>query len=212
MFKTAFTMAALVAVSEAKFRLFKKCQNPRVVEDLDKERFEGRWFEGARDQETLESMTGQCNMATYDYDTNHDRFDVKLYSYLPWLTHWSAEENRLIQGKWASNDGYITDADKRNQNGSLKFNYDWSRKGISYKVLGTDYDRYAIVYGCLSLGWIGSKDYLWVLTRDSEMTDTVFNDATEYIRSSGLSYHQSWLKKTDHPDTCDYYDFIDMLQ
>ena len=157
-------------------------------------------------------MVGECNMATYDYDTSKDNFDVKLYSYLPWVHHWSQEDGRMIKGKWATADGYITDADTRRDNGSLKFNYDWNSKSISYKVLGTDYDNFAIIYGCLSLGWFGSKDYVWIVTREPEMTDQVYNDATEYIRSSGLSYHQSWLRRTTHGDQCEYHDFIDMLQ
>jgi hypothetical protein len=50
-----------------------------------------------------------------------------------------------------------------------------------YKIIGTDYDNYTIVYGC-GASPIGSIENLWILSRDVTLSQEKFDEAVAIIQ------------------------------
>lgn len=50
----------------------------------------------------------------------------------------------------------------------------WSPKG-DYRVLDTDYDNYSVVYSCTDVLGFGKFHYVWVLTRQQQVSDEIKN-------------------------------------
>lgn len=77
--------------------------------------------------------------------------------------------------------------------GSVKF-FPYAPAG-DYEVLSTDYENYAIVYSCSSL-YLAKAEYLWVLTRNQEVNDSVVFEALNIIKAKLPKYDQTLIRRT----------------
>ena len=76
----------------------------------------------------------------------------------------------------------------------------------NYNILETDYENYAIVYSCKeSLGGWLHNDYLWVLSREEQMEDTLLAQVIDSIETMLPRYDvMGETHKTYQGDWCHY--------
>ena len=62
----------------------------------------------------------------------------------------------------------------------------------NYSIMDTDYDTYAIVYSCASLLWgFASFEYLWILTREPEISNELLQTLVDKIEDA-LPDYEFW--------------------
>jgi len=64
----------------------------------------------------------------------------------------------------------------------------------NYLVLGTDYSSYSVVWSCNDFGFFNTQ-FLWILTREREASESVVNAAIAVIDSNNLNKNK--LRITD---------------
>ena len=91
----------------------------------------------------------------------------------------------------------------------------WSPEGdYNYFVMDTDYDNYAVIYGCDDRYWLYRIESTWLLTRErnSENLDEYKQIASEVYREKVPHYDWEGLKHdTYHGEDCIYSDRIEAL-
>jgi apolipoprotein D and lipocalin family protein len=144
----------------------------QTVDNVDLNRYSGRWYEIARYPNRFQRDCDSDTSAEYTL-----RKDGKVQV---------VNSCRKANGQIKTAKGTAKVADKKT-NAKLKVTFFWPFSG-DYWVIGLSPDyRYAIV------GEPGRK-YLWILSRTPEMDDTTYKAVLEQIRSAG--YDPSKLIKT----------------
>jgi len=144
---------------------FGKCPEYPTVENFDVKKFQGEWFEVERSFYVLELVTGCTTLNFTARPDNVFRVAIKT------ANRWNGNVMIGLLG---------TAAPQRNNKAELLFTINSNLPpalvralpGVGYyKVLGTDYTSYALLYSCSDLG-ILHADLLWVLAREKELPVT----------------------------------------
>ena len=114
------------------------CQNPKVVQNFDLDRYLGLWYEIVRDKDTSYEH-GICSTAQYALKDDGS-IRVRNNEYL-------TEEQ-----KWGGGEGHAFVVDPTKDEGYLKVKFVPLTPAGDYKVIATDYDNYSVVYSCIGLG------------------------------------------------------------
>merc|ERR1740117_2105963 len=62
--------------------------------------------------------------------------------------------------------------------------------GFPFKILGTDYDRWAVMYSCLApMGVAMSMDFVWIYSRTQTLTPEELQAAQAVIRAQMPTYN-----------------------
>ena len=144
---------ALIGSASSKFQ-FGFCDYPDQME-IDKARFEGSWYEIQRDTHMQFWNNQDCPLASYYPTANGMALEREYYNFF------GAKE---VQGPLAirEDDGWFSD-------GKTKVDHFWTK--LHHYVIDTDYENYAVVFGCDQ--WFGFWEVSWAtLLSRSKTIDT----------------------------------------
>ena len=158
---------ALIAVSQAA-TYPRACQEPEVVQDFDLEAYLGLWYEIVRDKDTNYEH-GICNTANYSIRADGN---IRVLN-----NEWYPDQN-----VWGGGEGYAFQVDPSADDGYLKVKFVPTIPAGDYKIIATDYDNYAVIYSCFSLGKLASREYVWVLGRSTEINEANRSDIISAIQ------------------------------
>ncbi|MFB3777545.1 MAG: lipocalin family protein [Bryobacteraceae bacterium] len=145
----------------------------QVVPSVDLSRYAGKWYEIARYPNRFQRSCAGETTATYTL-----RPDGKITV---------LNECRTAEGKMKSAKGTARVASAKGPNTKLKVTFFWPFSG-NYWIIGLDPDyRWALV------GEPG-RDYLWILSREPQMTEAAYAQVLEQARQQG--YDTERLIKT----------------
>lgn len=145
---------------------FGKCavRNPQVVSDFVLEKYLGKWYEQERDND-VPFQSGECTTAEYSKEEGYVK--VVNSELRP-----NQQERTVAVAKAYYPHPPI--AKLLVNFGPEYLKYIKSLMG-TYWVLDTDYNSYSIVYSCTEiLGGAYSMEYIWILTREKEISEETF--------------------------------------
>ena len=154
--QSLFTTVALVGAASAAHQA-RKCQNPAVVQNFNIDAFLGQWFEIVRDKDCWYE-SGTCNTANYSIKEDGD---IRVLN----------NEYYEDEQKWGGGIGSAFVVDPSKDEGYLKVQFEPYIPAGDYKIIGTDYDNYAVIYSCIGLGPLLSQEYVWILARDPVVSE-----------------------------------------
>ena len=134
-----------------------RCKQLRLVDKLELKRYQGLWFEQARDK-NFRYERGECQQARYALaEEGEGGLNNTMYV--------------LISQYRDDETGFDTSAGIARCEGSrcsLKFK--WYIPSGDYRVLDTDYSNYAVIYSCADLLGVAKMEYVWILSRDTQLS------------------------------------------
>ena len=147
------------------------------------------------DKNIIFQLNGHCITATY---AAMDDGDVKVTN-RGWFW-WFFFSYYSLDGKARANS---------NGNGELAvefniFNDDRLSGDPNYYILATDYTSYSLVYSC-SVGWLGIDEWVWMLGRDTTMSDSTKTALKSVLGTQVSSYdYSNNLEDSIQGGTCVY--------
>ena len=185
-----FTAAALVASTYAGHQM-RGCQYPEVVQDFQTEAYLGRWYEQARDIE-FRFEHGIC--ATANYKLNDDG-TIRVRN----------NEYDDTKEKWGGGTGKAHFVDESKDEGYLKVKFVSLQPAGDYKVIGTDYDNYSVVYSCTNLAGLYSFENVWILSRAEHIDATHLEEVKAIMREQIPKYDfETMSNPTTQGSVCPY--------
>ena len=85
-----------------------------------------------------------------------------------------------------------------------KVKFRWYMPAGDYRILDTDYSNYAVIYSCTDLLGVAKTEYVWILSRDIELSDDLLNQAQNAIRERVPSYDMNNMYNTKQGGKCKY--------
>jgi len=175
-----------------------KCPTFDVITNFDPQKYLGLWYEYSN-YDIYFQANETCDTAQYTDATKADGpLTIGVY-------------NRAVEiGKkeygGAKGTAVLGEPDNPTKPGKLIVNfYDPPSKRVAdttnYNILDTDYDSYSIVYFCRQMNETTKSEYLWILARERQPSQTLVDKATETIRSQGIDTTR--LRKTVQTDCPD---------
>ena len=184
MIKTALISAlAMVGIANA-YISSGQCPTPTLKASFDAVKYMGLWYEQARDG-GMPWESNDCQQARYSLNTD-GTVAVKNSQYDP------VADQVDVATATATFDG---------AKGAVRF-FEYAPAG-DYEVLDTDYSTFAIVYSCSSY-YLAKAEYIWVLTREQFVDDTLMFSALQTIRNKVPNYDQTSIRRTTHGGSCKY--------
>ncbi|XP_065083818.1 apolipoprotein D-like [Ochlerotatus camptorhynchus] len=129
------------------------CPDYVPITKFDRTRFLGNWYEVER-YFTVNEVATKCVAVTYELMA-----DGKIYVRNAFTNRFNNVE-RIISG--------VMEAPGKTKNGkytvkyqSFPYNYN-----ASFMILDTDYDNFAVIYSCSTIGPVGHTVSAWLLTRE----------------------------------------------
>ncbi len=184
MYKTALIVAlALFGITNAAISAG-SCPSPALQPSFDAARYMGLWYQQVRDQSSPFEFNN-CQQARYDINAD-GTVGVHNSQYNP-----SSGQIETANGV-ATFDG---------AKGSVTFF--WFSPPGDYEVLATDYDNYALIYSCSGL-YFGKAEYIWILTREETVDDSVIFSALQTLKQKVPDYDQTQIYRTQQGGSCKY--------
>lgn len=164
------------------------CPAVQLQENFDAVRYQGTWYEQARDKA----------MYFENYDCQQARYH--LYSDLTLRVH-----NSQLNPKTGLIEDAFANGTCNGAQCSIKFDQQpfFAPKG-DYRVVETDYDNYSIVYSCTEVLGFGKFHYVWILTRAQTISDDIKKRADEVLKAKVPSYDYANFRITKQDSTCTY--------
>ena len=148
-------------------------QSPlKVVENLDLNRYAGKWYEAARLPNRFQEKCSAEVTADYALQTDGNITVVNRC--------------RLANGKMTEAKGLAKKAQKDGKNSILKVRFAPSFLSFLPQVWG-DYQVLALgpMYDYAVVG-DPERKYLWILSRSPQLTDTIYAEAVRHAREQGF--------------------------
>jgi hypothetical protein len=164
--KTLIATTALVASTEGRFQ-WGWCPNVPRVEDFDYTKFEGTWYEIYRDKDHHAISNQQCTVDTYKAINKGKNMKMRR-KYKRKFWHWDFLWNFLpnIGDQWFYEYFYnpwIFNKDDADYIKHSPWLFNPPRMNNIYTnehtIIATDYENYALVYGCSVWGNIFKYSY-----------------------------------------------------
>jgi apolipoprotein D and lipocalin family protein len=176
MIKTAIAVTlAFIGVANA-YISTGECPTPTLKANFDATKYMGLWYEQARDG-GMPWESNDCQQARYALNAD-GTVSVKNTQYNP------SSGQVEVATATATFDG---------AKGSVKF-FEYAPAG-DYEVLDTDYENFAIVYSCSSY-YLAKAEYIWILTRASDISDSLMFSSLQTIRNKVPEYDQTSIRRT----------------
>ena len=133
------------------------CPTPTaVVEDLDIERYMGKWHDYYWDS-SIREISADCGVHTYTLTDKKEKIYKEDYKYEVWW--WPINAHGFSMDVKCLKDG--TGQCDYDTSESETFNMDAPK----LQVLDTDYETYTVIYSCWEDWGLFYRDAVWVLTR-----------------------------------------------
>lgn len=178
------TTLSLLGLAQCGFGLG-KCPQVKLQDNFDATQYTGVWFEQARDK-GMPWESGNCQQARY---TLKDDGSLKVY-------------NTQFNEKTGKVEGTEGTAECNGAQCTVQF-YWYSPKG-DYRVVATDYKSYSLVYSCTDILGYAKADYVWLLTRDQDLTDDLSESVKNLLIERVPDYNLSNIYRTSQGGTCQY--------
>ncbi|XP_012670737.2 apolipoprotein Da, duplicate 2 [Clupea harengus] len=149
-----------------------RCPVPPVKENFDVSSYMGRWYEIQKLPSIFQK--GECGQATY---TLGDGVVHVLNAEL------------LADGTVSQIEGSAKPVDPA-QPAKLAVTFFPGSPPGPYWVLDTDYDNYALVYGCENYGGLFYADFAWILSRSPTLTEETIEQLHNIMTSNGISINK----------------------
>ena len=141
----------------------------KPMENFDKERYMGDWYEQVRDKYTPFEIGAGCQVASYALNDDGS-IAVKNYSHQIWRG-WDSGEGTAIVAD-TGDASLIVDFDEMPNIDDV----------VNYTVLDTDYDTYTVVYSCDNFMPFAYWDFLWILSREKKLDSDTLRQVIGTIR------------------------------
>ncbi len=155
----------LILFAMMSFLACKPAQQLSTVKDVDLNRYTGLWYEIARLPNSFEKGL-ECTTATYTFKKN-GKIEVLNKGYLIK----EAGKSKTARGTaWVPNVEFP---------GRLKVTFFWPFAGDYYMISLDEAYKYVLVGD-------PSRKYLWVLSRDKDLDNTVYAELLNIARTNGF--------------------------
>ena len=122
-------------------------EKPEPTGNFDVQRYMGRWYEIKRDKDVWYQQNNYCVNANYAYNDEKWIYKVSVNN-----QNWLKDGDGSVKNsRFLGIEGTSISNARCEDNGNCYVKFWWYPEG-SYQVLDTDYDNYALVYGCDS--WV----------------------------------------------------------
>lgn len=144
---------------------------------FDPERFEGKWFEIKRDKDANFRHNQKCPIANY-YSTFNDMAMERQYQ-----NFWGKTK---VQGPLAVRERtFLGDG--------LPHIYHENGQRYHHIILDTDYQNYAVVYGCDQYWGLFKGEYATLLSRTEYVESQYVGKAKNQLNALGYDITENWM-------------------
>ena len=148
---------------------------PDAVEDFDKKRFEGNWFEIYRDRSVWYELGDHCVTATWTCR----EYPSWIKNYIGWFHECGVDNKRYVP-----EEDRINSTDKSSNALKARCPYNsgfcFVKTGIfpegNLIILDTDYNNYSIEYSCTDYV-VAHSQFAWVKSRTPRLSDNYIEHA-----------------------------------
>mmetsp|Transcript_5852 Transcript_5852/g.9410 ORF Transcript_5852/g.9410 Transcript_5852/m.9410 type:complete len:268 (-) Transcript_5852:572-1375(-) len=146
--------------------------------DLDTYKFEGRWFELMKDVDDAFWSGASCVVDDYTAYGDSDLELERKFNVL-WFMPWGYLFPKTISQSAMDNKRYIAQIPIIRQN--------------QHDILSTDYDNYAVVYGCTNrFFFIWHEQYATLLSRTKHLAEPSVKEAKHALKRINYDYNSWW--------------------
>ncbi|CDW71968.1 apolipoprotein d [Stylonychia lemnae] len=180
-------LIAILLINSVQSRWFwGKCPQFGLEESFNLTKYQGQWFEQARDKATFYEA----------HDCVHGRYKVDAKGML----RISNVQYDLTKKEHSLSEGRAICA------GALCYSKFHNVMDIfgDYQVLSTDYNKYALVYTCTNFLDAFSQDYVWILTRDAVVEKEYLQGLHDTLWDKHPEYDAKNFYYTRQGGLCDY--------
>ena len=148
----------------------------------------GRWYEQARDTDFVFER-GTCSFATYSVKDNG---------------HVQVANSEKRNGKFTVANADATLHDDSGE-GWLDVKFSKFSPAWPYEIMDTDYETYALIYGCGGVSSLFSVENVWIMTREPVASDELMAELEAKVAAAVPKYDQDkYFEFTHQGDDCDY--------
>ncbi|XP_041975231.1 apolipoprotein D-like [Aricia agestis] len=163
------------------------CPDVTAMTDFNLERYLGKWYENEKYFAVFE-LGGRCITATYSL---RDNGVVNV-------------ANKQISSFTGMKSEIIGEATQVSRSDEAKLSVRFPSLPVAidapYWVVDTDYDNYALVWGCLDLGFLHARN-AWILTRERNPPLSTLENA--YAAAERNNINKSYFLRTDQKNCPD---------
>jgi apolipoprotein D and lipocalin family protein len=167
--------------SESKLS-FGRCPEPTLTPNFDLNQYIGVWYEYARDKSIIFEY-GDCSQLYYTKKSNGNL---------------GIQNSQRFAGRIDEVKGEASCKGARCGVKNFPF------KDEDYRVLGTDYTTYAVIYSCETYLWFIRNDFIWIATREKNPLEETVTAAKSVMKEKIPYYTSSSHEYPKQGGNCKY--------
>ncbi|KAH1023344.1 apolipoprotein D [Dendroctonus ponderosae] len=152
---------------------FGQCPNVTAMDNFEADKYMGKWYELERYFAVFE-FGGECVTATYTLNENET------------ITVMNTQTSAITRMQASINGEAKFDGPTNEAKLSVAFSLLPERFAAPYWVLGTDYEHYTVVWSCLNMGFLHSRN-AWILARTQTLTPELLSEAHAILDKNNIS-------------------------